>query len=103
MNEKAIVPDCIEPFYETPEPGKELELIKEDDATLKQNGTEVNGTVQITQKWSPMGLNWNFTGAHFDSFSLGEVELQSKTLKAKEWLFNKGHNRVALVTNVEPP
>lgn len=88
-------PDRIKPFYETPEPGKEIQLIKEDDATLKQNGTEVKGTVQITQEWSPMGLYWDFTGADFDAFGFGEVELESKSFKAKGRLFSQGKHRVA--------
>lgn len=88
-------PDRIKPFYETPEPGKEIELLKEDDATLRQNGTEVKGTVQITQEWSPMGLYWDFTGADFDAFGFGEVELEWKKVKAKGRLFSQGKHRVA--------
>lgn len=88
-------PDRIKPFYETPEPGKEICLIQEDDATLKQNGTEINGTVQITLEWSPMGLYWDFEGADFEGFDFGEVELESKSFKAKGGLFKRGKNQVA--------
>jgi len=88
-------PDRIKPFYETTEPGKELQLLKEDDATLKQNGTEVKGTVQFTHEWSPMGLYWEFTGADFAAFGFGEVELEWKKVKAKGRLFSKGQHRVA--------
>lgn len=94
MTEKTQPPDRIKPFYETPEPGKSLQLIKE-DATLKQDGTEVKGTVQITQVWLPMGLYWDFTGADFDAFNFGEVKLESKSFKAKGRLFSQGKHRVA--------
>jgi hypothetical protein len=95
MTDKIQPPDRIKPFYETPEPGKELQLLKEVDATLKQGDTEVKGTVQITQEWSPMGLYWEFTGADFDAFAFGEVELKRKKVKAKGRLFSKGQHRVA--------
>lgn len=95
MAETTKAPDRIKPFYETPEPGKGIELLKEDNATLKQNGTEVKGTVRITQEWSPMRLYWDFTRADFDAFDFGEVELEWKKVKAKGRLFSKGQHRVA--------
>lgn len=88
-------PDRIKPFYETPEPGKEIQLIKDNDAILKQNGTEVKGTVQITQEWSPMGLYWDFTGVEFEAFGFGEVELESKSFKASGRLFSQSRDRVS--------
>jgi len=95
MAETKQAPDRIVPFYETLEPGKEIQLIKEDDATLKQNGTEVKGSVQIIQEWSPMGLHWVFMGADFDAFGFGEVELESISFKAKGRLLSQGKHRVA--------
>ncbi|QDT48919.1 hypothetical protein Pan258_29660 [Symmachiella dynata] len=97
MTEKTQTPDRIKPFYETLEPGQDFLLIDEDGATLKQGDNEVKGKVTITQEWSPMGLYWEFTGTDFDVFSIGEVEveLKSKSFKAKGRLFSQGKHSVA--------
>lgn len=89
------LPDRIKPFYETPQPGEKILLLTEDEATLKQNSAVVKGTVKITQEWSPMGLFWEFIGVDFSAFNFGEVELESKSFKAKGRLFSQEKRRVA--------
>ncbi|MCY2994354.1 MAG: hypothetical protein NTY19_41755 [Planctomycetota bacterium] len=95
MTEQPHPPDRIKPVYETPEPGKEIRLIEEDQAVLKQGDAEVEGKVTITQEWSPMRLYWDFTGTNFDAFALGEVKLASKSFAARGRLFSQGKHRVS--------
>lgn len=61
MSDKSKVPERLNPFYETPEPGKEIELRCE-AATLTQNETVIAGTLRVIQQWSPMRLIWEFNG-----------------------------------------
>jgi hypothetical protein len=95
MTETIQAPNRIKPFYETPERGKQLLLIEENGATLKQGKAEVKGKVKITQEWSPMGLYWDFTGADCGGLSFGEVELESKSFCANGQLFSIGQNQAS--------
>ena len=88
-------PVRLTPFYETPEPGKEILLVEEDDATLKQAGTEVKGRLRITQEWSPMGLYWEFEYPTPASFEFGDAEIAVKSFVTSARIFSKGHQTVA--------
>jgi len=68
MNAKAEVPDRIKPFYETPEPGKEIELRCE-SASITQNDTVIEGQLRVIQQWSPMHIVWEFSGTN-----LGKIQ-----------------------------
>ncbi|NQV29157.1 MAG: hypothetical protein HQ518_32795 [Rhodopirellula sp.] len=70
-------PYRIQPFYETPEPGKELQLLKKDSAPLKQDDPEIKGTVQITQKWSVTTECCSNRSGHRE-FRFDEDEIESR-------------------------
>src|SRR5260370_1421768 len=79
----------------TKHPGSEILLIEEQGATLKQEDREAEGTLRITQEWSPMGLFWELTGANVGAFAFGEVELNSKSFKASGRIFCMGQHRLS--------
>ncbi|MEZ6058411.1 MAG: hypothetical protein R3C01_17050 [Planctomycetaceae bacterium] len=95
MTRSKHAPDRIKPFYKTPKSSKELLLLVEDDARLRQGGIEVNGRVQITQEWSPMRLYWEFNGTHLEAFAFGEIELVWKNEKVKGRLSSQSEHQVA--------
>ena len=89
-------PERIKPFYETPEPGEELELLNEDNATLRQGDTELHGTLRVTQQRSPTVLYWEFDGKGLNALKKEheEVELECGKFKGKGLLLLLGKGRV---------
>ncbi len=95
MSDAAKAPVRLTPFYETPEPGKEILLVEEDDATLKQDGAELKGKLRVTQQWSPMGLYWEFEFPTQTNFEFGDAEIVAKSFVASARIFSKGQRTVA--------
>ncbi len=101
MNDAAEQPDRIQPYYEMSTPGEEIRLIEKVDATIRQKVNdpdktiEEEGTLNIIQEWSPMGLYWEITNINGQAFSFGEVEIISEPITTKCRIYSLGTNRVA--------